>query len=90
MSVRTVVLAVNPEGVRMVSTSTGDCCAYRHIQAGARESASHRVDELAGHAEIAQFDDTFSRQEDIRRLDVPVNRLLGVQVRKSLQDLQRP
>ena len=62
---------------------------YRHVETGAGESARVGVDELARNAKVAEFDHAFARQEHVRRLDVPVYCLLGVQVRQTRQDLHR-
>jgi hypothetical protein len=61
--------------------------AHRHVLGRPRESARARADELAGNAKVTKFDYALSREEDIRGLDVPVDDLLGMQVRKTLQDL---
>src|SRR6266850_896880 len=61
--------------------------AHRHVFGRPGESAGARADELAGNAKVAELDYTLPRKEDVRWLDVPVNDLLRVQVRKALQDL---
>jgi hypothetical protein len=61
--------------------------SHRHILGRPGKSARTRADQLAGNAKVTEFDYALAREEDVRGLDVPVDDLLGVQVRQALQDL---
>jgi hypothetical protein len=54
---------------------------HRHVVARSRECSRDGVDELAGDAKIAQLDDTLLREQNVRRLDIPVDDPAVVEVR---------
>jgi hypothetical protein len=63
--------------------------SHRHVLGRSGKGARARADELAGNAKVAKFDYALAGEEDVRRLDVPVDDFLGVQVRKAFQDLSK-
>ena len=60
---------------------------HRHILSRPGGSTCARADELARNSKVTQLYEALSREEDVERLDVQVDDLLGVQVRETLQDL---
>ena len=61
---------------------------HRHVLGRPSEGTRARADEVARDAKVAQLDDALSREEDVGRLDITVDDLLGMQVRETLQDLR--
>ena len=57
-------------------------------EAGSWERMSQRIHEFTRNTDIAKFDDSFPRQDDIRWFDTSVNCIFGMKVGKALQDLQ--
>lgn len=47
--------------------------ANRHVVASASVRISVRLDEFSRNTEVAQLDDSLSREQDVRRLDVAFN-----------------
>jgi hypothetical protein len=64
-----------------------DVHTHRHVLGRPCEGTRARADELTRDAKVAQLDDALSREQDIGRLDIAVDDLLGVQVCETLQDL---
>ena len=63
---------------------------YRHVAASAHEGVGHRIDQLSGDTEVAEFDLAVAVDEDVGRLDVSVDDLMQfAQVRQALQHLRR-
>ena len=60
----------------------------RHVQARPGEGSSNGVDQLARHAKVTEFHDALPCKENVRGLDIAVDRLARVQVGQALQDLQ--
>ena len=61
--------------------------SHRHVLGRPSESARTRADEFARNAKVTEFDYALAREEDVGRLDIPVDDFLGMQVREALQDL---
>ena len=84
-------MSTNSFGLKYMSEwcEIDDNCAYGHVKAGSCERTSQRIHEFTRNTEIAEFDDSFPRQDDIRWFDISMNRLFGMKVGKALQNLQR-
>lgn len=63
--------------------------AYSHIEQRSRESSYVRIHEFAGNAKVAEFHNTFSREENIWWLDIAVNGPSSMEVSQTLEDLFR-
>ena len=61
--------------------------SHRHVFGRPSESACTRADELSRNAKVTKLDYALPREEDIGRLDVPMDDFLRMQVRKALKDL---
>lgn len=61
--------------------------SHRHVLGRPSESTRPRADELSGNAKVTEFDHALAREEDVGRLDIPVDDFLGMQIREALQDL---
>ena len=51
---------------------------HRHVLGRPSEGTRARTDEVARDAKVAQLDDALSREEDVGRLDVAVDDLVGM------------
>ena len=65
---------------QMLSSGNTHC----HIRHGTCVGISSRSDQLSRHAEIAKFNNSFTGQENVRRLYIPVDDFSSVQIRQSL------
>lgn len=60
-----------------------------HVHRRAHERLGHAEDQLARDAEVAELDEALLGDEDVARLDVPVDDLVPVQVRQPREHARR-